>query len=498
MFSQEFELLLRARSPLIYISTTEEERVESTIVQVAQRVGNRPVYTWDFVDGYQGNPNDNGYGKRNPLQALEFVDKLSPGSSGIFILRDFHRFLDDVSVARKLRNLSRKLKSEPKNFVIISPQITIPSDLSESIVVLEFPLPTASEIKIEIERLIGATGNNLTDRNLDDLVRACQGLSLDRIRRVLARAIATHGGIRPEDVELVLAEKRQTIRQTQILDFYPAKEQITDIGGLDNLKDWLLRRGGSFDQRARQYGLPYPRGLLLVGIQGTGKSLTAKAISHHWYLPLLRLDVGRLFGGLVGESEARTRQMIQLAEALAPCVLWIDEIDKAFAGVDGKGDAGTSSRVFGTFITWLTEKTSPVFVVATANDINSLPPEMLRKGRFDEIFFVGLPSQSERSAIFNVHLTKLRPHNLANYDIDRLAYETPDFSGAEIEQTLIEAMHIGFSQDRDFTTDDILEAASQMIPLAVTAQTQIQLLQDWANSGKARLASRQVNLGRGN
>jgi SpoVK/Ycf46/Vps4 family AAA+-type ATPase len=192
---------------------------------------------------------------------------------------------------------------------------------------------------------------------------------------------------------------------------------------------------------------------MLVGIQGTGKSLTAKAIAHHWHLPLLRLDVGRLFGGLVGESESRTRQMIQVAEALAPCILWIDEIDKAFSGLGSKGDAGTTSRVFGTFINWLAEKTSPVFVVATANDIQSLPPEMLRKGRFDEIFFVGLPSQEERKAIFNVHLSRLRPHNLNSYDIERLAYESPDFSGAEIEQTLIEAMHIGFSQNRDFTTD---------------------------------------------
>jgi SpoVK/Ycf46/Vps4 family AAA+-type ATPase len=311
---------------------------------------------------------------------------------------------------------------------------------------------------------------------------------------VLARAIASHGEIQPEDVELVLEEKRQTIRQTQILDFYPATEKISDIGGLDNLKDWLLRRGGAFSERARAYGLPHPRGLLLVGIQGTGKSLTAKAIAHHWHLPLLRLDVGRLFGGLVGESESRTRQMIQVAEALAPCILWIDEIDKAFAGIGGKGDAGTTSRVFGTFITWLAEKSSPVFVVATANDIQALPPEMLRKGRFDEIFFVGLPSQEERKAIFTVHLSRLRPHNLKNYDIDRLAYETPDFSGAEIEQTIVEAMHIGFSQNRDFSIDDILEAASQIVPLARTATEQIQFLQDWAAAGKARLASKQSGL----
>jgi SpoVK/Ycf46/Vps4 family AAA+-type ATPase len=317
---------------------------------------------------------------------------------------------------------------------------------------------------------------------------------MERIRRVLARAIATHGELRPEDVDLVLEEKRQTIRQTQILDFYPTTANISDIGGLDNLKDWLLRRGGAFSERARQYGLPYPRGLLLVGIQGTGKSLTAKAIAHHWHLPLLRLDVGRLFAGLVGESESRTRQMIQLAEALAPCILWIDEIDKAFAGVDGRGDAGTTSRVFGTFITWLAEKTTPVFVVATANNIQSLPAEMLRKGRFDEIFFVGLPSQEERQEIFSVHLSRLRPHNLKQYDVERLAYETPDFSGAEIEQTLIEAMHLGFSQNRDFTTDDVLEAASQTVPLARTAQEQIEFLQAWAAAGKARLASKHSSL----
>lgn len=489
-FRDEFELLLRARYPIIYIPTREEERIEATIAQVAKQQGNRAIYTWDFVDGYQGNPNEVGFGKRNPLQALELVEKLPAAAATIFILRDYQRFLDDVSISRKLRNLARLLKSQPKNLIIIAPQIAIPEELSEVTTVLEFPLPTASEIRDEVERLLSATGNPLERRSLDDLVRSCQGLSVERIRRVLARAIALHGEVRPEDVDLILEEKRQTIRQTQILDFYPTVANISDIGGLDNLKDWLLRRGGAFSDRAREYGLPHPRGLLLVGIQGTGKSLTAKAIAHHWHLPLLRLDVGRLFAGLVGESESRTRQMIQLAEALAPCVLWIDEIDKAFAGFDSKGDGGTTSRVFGTFITWMAEKTSPVFVVATANNIQALPPEMLRKGRFDEIFFVGLPTRDERRAIFEVHLSHLRPQTVKQYDLDRLAYETPDFSGAEIEQTLIEAMHIGFSQDRDFTTDDVLEAASQIVPLARTAQEQIQSLQDWAASGKARLASK--------
>ena len=494
-FSEEFALLLRACYPLIYISTTEEERLESAIANVAQKIGNRQAYIWDFVDGYQeNNPNNAGVGKRNPLQALEFVEKMPAKAGGIFILRDFQRFLEDISISRKLRNLARSLKSQPKNIVIVSSQVEIPAELTEVLTVIDFPLPTAQEIKTEIKRLILATGQNLPDKLLNEIVRSAQGLSLERIRRVLTKAIATHGRIEPEDVELILEEKRQSIRQTQILDFYPATEQISDIGGLDNLKDWLLRRGGAFSDRARTYGLPHPRGLLLVGIQGTGKSLTAKAIAHHWHLPLLRLDVGRLFGGLVGESESRTRQMINLAEALSPCILWIDEIDKAFSGVEGRGDSGTTSRVFGTFITWMAEKKSPVFVVATANNIKALPPEMLRKGRFDEIFFVGLPNQEEREAIFKVHLARLRPHNLGNYDIKRLAYETPDFSGAEIEQTLVEAMHIGFSQNRDFTTDDILESASQIVPLARTAQEQIQFLQDWAAAGKARLASRKSSL----
>lgn len=494
-FTDELTLLLRARYPVLYLTTQEEERAEQEIVACARQEGNRSVYVWDFVDGYQGNPNDAGVGRRNPLQALEHVEKTPTAMAAVFVLRDFHRFLEDVAIARKLRNLARRLKSQPKNLIILAPQVAIPDDLSEVVTVVTFDLPNVEAIREEVTRLLSASGSRLSDRDTEDLVRSCQGLSIERIRRVLARGIAAHGSFRAEDVDLVLQEKRQTIRQTQILDFYPATEQISDIGGLDNLKDWLLRRGQAFSAQARQYGLPHPRGLLLVGIQGTGKSLTAKAIAHHWHLPLLRLDVGRLFAGLVGESESRTRQMVHLSEALAPCVLWIDEIDKAFSGVDGRGDGGTSNRVFGTFITWLAEKTSPVFVVATANNIQALPPEMLRRGRFDEIFFVGLPSQDERRAIFEVHLSRLRAHNLQAYDLSRLAYETPDFSGAEIEQAIIEAMHLGFSQGRDFTTEDILEAASQMIPLARTAQDQITALQNWAAAGRARLASRSGSLG---
>ena len=258
-------------------------------------------------------------------------------------------------------------------------------------------------------------------------------------------------------------------------------------GGLENLKVWLGKRSNSFSEQALNYGLPLPRGLLLVGIQGTGKSLTAKAIANEWKLPLLRLDVGRLFGGFVGQSEERIRQMIQIAETLSPCILWIDEIDKAFK--ESKTDSGTTNRVFSTFLTWLSEKKSSVFIVATANDISLLPLEVIRKGRFDEIFFIGLPSLEEKKSIFKVHLSRLRPKSWNKYDICLLSEMSKKFSGAEIEEVIIEAMHTAFSENREFTLNDIIESINQFVPLAYTSQEKIESLQEWAAAGKARLAS---------
>ena len=281
-FREEFELLLRACYPLIYIPTTEEERVETAIAGCAKNLSNRNLYIWDFVDGYQDNPNNAGVGTRNPLQALEYVEKLQPQVPGVFILRDFHRFLEDVSISRKLRNLARRLKSQPKNLVILAPEVAIPPELTEVITVVDFPLPTAGEIKTEITQLLSSTGKAPDGKMLGELVRSAQGLPLERIQRVLTRAIAAHGEIRPEDVELVLEEKRQSIRQTQILDFYPATEQISDIGGLDDLKSWLLRRGGAFSERARSYGLPHPRGLMLVGGEGVRRKTCGRGRDGAW------------------------------------------------------------------------------------------------------------------------------------------------------------------------------------------------------------------------
>lgn len=487
-FSDELILLLKARYPLIYISTQEEDRLEYIIRKSVQNLLSRGIFTWDFVDGYSLNVNSNNIAKRNPLQALEFIETFVPETANVFILKDFQKFFNDIAVSRKLRNLVRLLKIQPKTIIIIASNITIPEEFRDIITIIQFKLPQLDEIKNELEKLLKSLNQQTDYKFFELLAQACQGLSLERIRRVLAKTIATYKIIDERSINLVLKEKSQLIRQTEILEFWPATEKLSYIGGLDNLKSWLKKRSNSFSEQATNYGLPIPRGLLLVGIQGTGKSLTAKAIANDWKLPLLRLDVGRLFGGFVGESEERVRQMTQISEALAPCILWIDEIDKAFK--ESKGDSGTTNRVFSTFLTWLSEKKSPVFIVATANDISSLPLEIIRKGRFDEIFFIGLPTFEERKMIFQIHLSMLRPDTWQEYDINLLSTNTENFSGAEILQSIIEGMHFAFYEKREFRTTDILLGIQQIIPLAQVDEEKIEKLQNWALSGRIRLASK--------
>jgi ATP-dependent 26S proteasome regulatory subunit len=488
-FSKELNLLLKARYPVLYISTFEEDRVEYTIRKAIKSTSNKAIYTWDFVEGYKTNPNNPRFAAKNPLQALELVEKLTADTPAIFILKDFNKFLNDISISRKLRNLVRILKTQPKSLIIVATELDIPKELSDLITVLEFTLPTSSEIKKELLRLFESLNNDIDPKFLEILIRACQGLSIEKIRRVLSKSIAQYGSINNATVNLILIEKRQIISQTEILQFQDTTSQFTDIGGLETLKKWLDTRKESFSEKAKIYGLPAPRGLLLAGIQGTGKSLTAKAIANEWQLPLLRLDIGRLFGGIVGESESRVRQMIQLSEALAPCVLWIDEIDKAFSEQTKGGDSGTTNRVLGTFITWLSEKKSQVFIVATANNLSVLPLEIIRKGRFDEIFFVGLPLLEERKQIFEVFLKRLRPTQLSSFNLTLLSKKSEEFSGAEIEQAIIEGMLIAFNEKREFTTEDILIGLSQIIPLSQIEPERTKQLQDWAISGRIRLAT---------
>ena len=489
-FLNEFVLLLKARYPIIYIATNEEERIEYLIKYCAKKYVVRTYYSWDFVDGYQGNPNDIGFAARNPLEALDLIDKLTPETASLFVLKDYDNFLKDFSIVRKLKNLSRNLKTQPKNIIIVSSDINIPDSLKEFVTLLEFPLPSYAEILEELNRLVSSLQQEIEPSVLNNIAIACQGLSLERTRRVLSKIIAKYGEIDDSSPNLILQEKKQIIQQTQLLEFCLNDKSMADLGGLDNFKDWLKLRAKAFSQEAIQYGLPYPKGLLLVGVQGTGKSVAAKIIAYEWSLPLLRLDFGRLFASLVGQSEQRVRKMIEIAEALSPCILWVDEIDKAFAGAQSSGDSGTTSRVLATFITWLSEKTSPVFVVATANNIDWIPPEILRKGRFDEMFFLNLPTREEREAIFEVHLKKYRPESIQNFQIPLLGQLSKEFSGAEIEQVVIEAMRLGFNESREFNNEDILVSIQNLVPLAKTKSKELDLLKVWSESGNVTSASK--------
>lgn len=488
-FNDELALFLKARYPIIYINTIEEDRVEYVIRKNIKTNLNRSMYSWDFVDGYTNNPNNEGFAKRNPLQALELVERLNAETPALFLLKDFNRFLTDLSISRKLRNVSRILKLQPKTIIIIGSDLNIPRELQDLVTVLQFELPLENEINQELNRLVTSLNINIDPQLFETLTRACQGLSLERIRRVLSKIIATYKTIDDNSINVLLSEKKQIISQTEILEYASVNEKIANLGGLDNLKSWLKKRKTAFSIQASKYGLPTPRGLLLVGIQGTGKSLAAKAISSDWQLPLLKLDVGKLFGGIVGESESRLRQMINVAETISPCILWIDEIDKAFSNTESRGDSGTSNRVLATFISWLSEKTKPVFVIATANNIDLLPLEIIRKGRFDEIFFLNLPQREEREEIFKIHLQEFRPKTWTSFDYPKLAQSSESFSGAEIRQSIIEGMYQAFYEKREFTTKDICIALNDLIPLAQLESEQMIRLQDWASSGRLRSAS---------
>ena len=495
-FPQELSLLIRAKYPLIYVVSAEEERAEKVIAHEARECNPvRDVFLYDLVHGFE----HDGQAKNNFLQALQKIEQDAAQLAAIYVFRDLHRRLGgqrpDEMIVRQLRNLFRRLRNSRKTVILLSPVLEIPSELEEQITVLNFPLPDANDIKTAIKQMVPPTQIRLSNAGMDQLIKACLGLTRDRISHTLAKSLVQKQSIAESDIDLVLNEKQQRIRQTEFLEFFTPNETLDSIGGLDNFKQWLKQRQRAFSNEARDFGLPNPKGVLLMGIQGTGKSLCAKAIAHLWRLPLLRLDMGRLFGSLVGQSESRTRQTIQLTETLAPCVLWMDEIDKGFAGMGGNStDSGTSQRVFGTLLTWMQEKSSPVFIVATANNINSLPPELLRKGRFDEIFFINLPNYEERKQIFAVHLERFRPASLRRFHIDRMAEIAKEFSGAEIEQAIIEGMYRAFNENRDLTTDDVIAAIQDTFPLASTAREEISYMKAWAAQGRARSASKDLDL----
>jgi ATP-dependent 26S proteasome regulatory subunit len=498
-FQTELETLIRARYPILYILSSEELRVQNLVVEIAKK-RQKKVFEWSYSTGIvpagtsiQSQKNRSAATKE-PLAALDqVIEQVEPA---LFIFKDFHPFLtkNNFAIIRKLKEIALHLKNSYKTILLVSPVLEIPTELEKEITVLNYPLPSREDLGALLDKIAGDLMHTKVKIDLDEagrerLLQAALGLTLGEAENVFAKIIVKSGRLSGDDISEVFAEKQQIIRKSGLLEYYAASEDFNSIGGMPMLKEWLNKRAAAFTEEAREFGLPAPKGILMLGVQGCGKSLCAKAVSTQWQLPLLRFDMGRMFGSLVGSSEENVRRAIAVADSVAPAILWVDEIDKAFAGSQGSGavDGGTTARVFGTFLTWLSEKTAPVFVVATANDISQLPPELLRKGRLDEIFFVDLPSKEERAEIFGIHITK-RGRDAANFDVEAFAEASKDFSGAEIEEAINSALYDAFYDRRDVTTEHVLTALSQTVPLAKTMDEQISHLRAWAE-GRARHAS---------
>jgi hypothetical protein len=499
-FQTELETLIRARYPILYIISSEEMRVQNVVVEIATK-RQKKAFEWSYSTGIvpagtsiQSQKHRNAPTK-DPLAALDqVIEQVEPA---LFIFKDFHPFLtkSNFAIVRKLKEIALHLKNSFKTIILVSPVMEIPTELEKEITVLNYPLPSREDLNVLLDKIINEVGQfkqvkiELDDAGRERLLQAALGLTLGEAENVFAKIIVQDQRLSGEHVNEVFAEKQQIIRKSGLLEYYASSENFANVGGLAVLKEWLNKRAAAFSNEARAFGLPAPKGILMLGVQGCGKSLCAKAVSNQWQLPLLRFDMGRMFGSLVGSSEENVRRAISVAESVAPAILWVDEIDKAFAGSQGSGatDGGTTARVFGTFLTWLSEKNAPVFVVATANDISQLPPELLRKGRLDEIFFVDLPSREERTEVFRIHISK-RARDPAGFNLETLADASKDFSGAEIEEAINSALYDAFYGKEELKTDHVLTALGQTVPLARTMDEQINRLRSWAE-GRARNAS---------
>ncbi len=496
---REIDVLIRARYSLLYVVSWEERRVLAALQEIV--VGqDKQFYTWSETMGLRGGQKPLTSGgadsrTRDPLNVLDSIR--TTAEPAVYVLKDFHVFLSpqyphSSAVIRKLRDLADALHTAYTTVILLSPMLQLPEELQKDVTVLDYELPSLRDLDGLLTRAVDSVKGqegvdvSLTAEQRERILKAALGLTLSEAENVFARCIVEKGRF---EVDLIIAEKQQLIRKSGVLEYFESKEQVDDIGGLDILKAWLSNRALAFTEKAQRFGLPAPRGILLLGVQGCGKSLTAKAVAQLWRLPLLRLDVGRIFAGLVGSSEENMRRAILMAETVSPCVLWLDEIEKGLAGVQSSGmaDAGVTARVFATLNTWMQEKTKPVFVVATANDITQLPPELLRKGRFDDIFFVDLPTEEERREIFAIHLRK-RKRDPNQFQLERLAAESGGSSGAEVEQAVISGMYAAFEEEREVTTEDILTALKQTVALSVTMREDISMVRHWAK-GRARPAS---------
>lgn len=487
----EVEDLIKARYSLIWITSPEETRVEESLRKLCIEREMR-LEVWSITEGFKVVANGQGTRDvKDPMKAIDHV--LRAEGRALFVLRDFHPFLKEPAVVRRLRDAAHELRKTKKSLLVLSPVTKIPPELEKSIsAVVDWELPNRQEIEQAARKVLPnlpAATQQLIESDatfMERVVEGALGLTLVEAENVFAKsAVRTH----TFDLETILEEKKQIIRKSGLLEYYEHREEFSDVGGMEILKDWLVKRRSAFGSRAKDFGLPLPKGILLIGVPGTGKSLTAKAVGALWQMPLLRLDVGKVFGGLVGSSEENMRSVIRTAEAIAPAILWIDELEKGFSGTQSSGstDGGTTSRVFASFITWLQEKTTPVFVIATANNVHQLPPELLRKGRFDEIFFCDLPDRDDRRQILDIHLRK-KNRDPGQFDMDKLIDASIDFSGAELEQVVIASLYDAFDQGGDLTTEGLTKTISEVVPLAITMREMIEQMREWART-RARAAS---------
>jgi len=499
-YEKEIATLIKAGAKVVEVASYEWQRVHGFVDEVSADL-KMEWYTWSSVLGikkWTGSKLKEVSPDIVTLpQALDFY--LNAEENMIMILEDFHPYSDtgspvNVRYIREMMRPQSYTKPQYKKAIILSsPNKFIPDELSKELPVVEVDLPDRDTLEILAEDVVKEYSKECITNNITPkLLESALGLTVMEARLAFAKAIITNRQLTEEEIPLIISEKEQIIKKSGLLEYYHQKENLNSIGGLENLKSWIKKRGNAYTDEAREFGLATPRGVLLLGVPGCGKSLTAKAIANEWQFPLLRFDLGKVYGGVVGESERNIRYALDVAKTISPCVLWIDEIEKGLSGSQssGKTDGGTSARVFGTFLTWMQEKKEPVFVVATANDISQLPPELLRKGRFDEIFFVDLPSAKERENIFNIHLkNKKRNAKDLKLDMAQLVKETEGFSGAEIEEAVSEAMYLAYdNKQKDLEQKNLIDCIKTTSPLSKTMSETINNLRKWANE-RARLAS---------
>jgi len=478
--------LLKVGTPIVVVNSWEEDCVERTVKKATRALGKK-LFIWSATRGFHSGIEDDSTVESFP-DPYEALLRLRGEGGTVALLKDFHRFWDNNRCVRGLRDLALEPPEHAAQVVLSMPFIVVPEELGKDVSFMDVPLPDGDELRTLLSEAVGGAGKSITPEDAERASVAAAGLTQAqalRVFRLAARHLPDNVG---EFLSAILGEKRTLARRALALEFMEPTVTFDNVGGLDLLKKWLVTRTAAFTSRAREYGLPQPKGLLLLGVQGCGKSMSAKSVAQLWKLPLLRLDLSRIdpVGG-----EAMLMQALHTAEAVSPAVLWVDEIEKGL-GITDNISGGVSLRALSAFVTWLQEKTSPVYVVATANSISRMPPELLRKGRFDDIFFVDLPSRDEREEIFSIHL-KLRNRKPKDFDLKRLASESEGFSGAEIEAVVVSGMFEAFSQEREVKDDDILFSIRTTIPLSTTMEDEIKRIRDWAR-GRARPASLDTRL----